>query len=175
MRLAALFLLAVPVFAGPITFTFEGTWTHVLPDAIQGVEINEGDPLNGSFTFERIGPSIGDVVGELTFSIGPLLFAPLDFWEDEDGRGHMRGLTAESACSTRFGLLPCMAHVTFREAHLGNWLGIGAVDNEFSVWSLAASNDIDVDPFIPFTVPEPSTLVLLSSALVILWRASRRK
>lgn len=167
MRLAILLLLAAPAFAGPITFTFEGTWGHVAP-GILPVEIQEGDPVSGSFTFERFSAKMGDIKGEMSFALGSLIFHQQWFGEwEEQGFGVIGAyaLTDETACRLPSGeMKQCAVFLFFHERGRGNGLHVTG----------AHSRDITSDPYL-FPVPEPAAIVLLGSALLILGHASRRK
>ena len=167
MRLAILLLLAAPVWAGPITFTFEGTWDHVAP-GILPVEIEEGDPVSGSFTFERFSAALGDIEGAMDFALGSLVFEQQWFGEwEEQGFGVIGAyaLTDEAACRLPSGeMARCAAFLFFHERGRGNGLHLTG----------AKSRDVTSDPYL-FPIPEPATIVLVGSALLILGYASRRK
>lgn len=163
MRLAILCLLAAPAFAVPITFTFEGTWERVIPGFVDGVEIHEGDPFSGSFSFERLSGKVGDVVAEMSFSIGGLVIEQEWFGEQNlHGIGviSMFGQTRENVCNGG----PCGVIVVFQERQRGNFAHITG----------AGSSNVRVGPDI-FPVPEPATIVLVGSMLILLFSLIRTK
>lgn len=175
MRLAILLLLAVPVFAGPITFTFEGTWQNSTSD-IAGVSIVAGESFTGAFEFERFSAVPGDVAGRLLFSLGPLIFEPLVFLEEANNGGHMQARTNETACNGFLGPTNCLVIFNLRPSDFGGSdFGILA-EYPVAIEGITGTTDIRVTPYNPFAyIPEPSTVLLVATALLLLKCAQVRR
>jgi hypothetical protein len=188
MRLATLFLLTVSLHAEPMTFNFSGTWQNVIRDIdIVGGEIQQGDPITGSFTFERLGDN--SVQGELSFQLGALAFDPFYFVEYPEGWGQMAVVTPDLACSTWLGDAHCLVVLSFTGPQNTGCGGDGTGCHSLSLWGsnltewsvgLASSRNIVISPFLPFVVaeqyfiPEPPTILLVSAGLLaLLWRRHR--
>lgn len=192
LRAFALLLVAAPVAATPITFTFSGTWYQdVAPGKIQGVSIQAGDPFEGSFTFERL--LDGTVLGELDFALGPLEFLPL--WLVEypfgdslgDGWGSLAALTATPACRSRWSgeHVQCLVTMAFTGPRSTGCGGAGLGCHHLDLYALdplrgisgtgAWSNNVELGPYLPFgvaaayTIPEPASISLVGIGLLLLF------
>jgi hypothetical protein len=188
----ALLLFVVALQAEPMTFTFSGTWGSVPePGTIQGVSLQVGDPFMGSFSFERLADN--SVRGDLSFSLGGLVFLPTGFGESQpDGWGLMTGQVPDTLCHSDFQDIDvwCGVLVAFRgprESGGGDGtkhhrLSLWAVDpnDEWSFGPLAVSRNVEISPYLPFAVrhqyfiPEPSTVTLFVTGLLLLACKARR-
>lgn len=171
----------------PLTFNFSGTWQRTTGD-IAGVEIAVGDPLAGSFTFERLDPDT--IAGELNFSIDSLVFQSEFVGESSDGWGWATGRTTEPACQTWLGDVPCAMYLVFSspqntgcgaDGQDCHYLAVWGAGDGFTVGPLASSRNVHIDPFLPFAVleqyyvPEPATILLVGAGLLgLLWRRRHR-
>lgn len=172
MRILLLLLVAWPAFAGPITFTFEGTWQGST-EQVPGVVIQDGGTFSGQFTFERHAQEVGAVTGEFFFVLGPLVFDRMLWFREEFGNGGtMAAMTSEPGCETQFGLVPCVALFNVRDRVFGGSdFGILG-EYGHGIVGIAGTTDIRLNPYNPFTfafeAPEPSTFTTLLGALLLL-------
>jgi hypothetical protein len=164
----------------PLTFEFFGTWGVALP----GAPVRQGDPISGSFTFERL--EDGVVTGQMQFSLPGMTLEPFFLVESPDGFGLMAVQSLEPACRTSLGDVPC-AVTLFLGGPTANRGGDGTRNHSLALsgnggnWGigLARSSDIRVDPYLPFAIretyfiPEPGTVALVGLGLLVLLRRLR--
>lgn len=180
-RAAVLLFLATPVFAVPMTFTFEGTWDVAAPgEYIMGLSVEDGTPFSGSFTFERLSSEPGDIQAEMFLTLGPAVFVNEYFIENSDGwYGQGAAATMEPLCNSPVGPVPCRVVFGFYGETNGRTSGFGLwaqVDRHhgFYLGSLPIG---PVQPYTPFLLPESSTIVqmLLGLALLSIWHFRRSR
>lgn len=180
-RAAVLLFLATPVFAVPMTFTFEGVWDVSQPgEYIIGLPVQDGTPFNGSFTFERLSSEPGDIQAEMFLTLGPAVFVNEYFIENSDGwYGQGEAATKEPLCNSPVGPVTCRVVFGFFGETNGQTSGFGLwafPDRLYQNAYFLASLPIGpVQPYTPFLLPESSTIVqmLLGLALLSIWHFRR--
>jgi hypothetical protein len=165
----------------PLTFEFFGTWF-----ATPGAPVETGDPVSGSFTFERLADDA--VEGEMEFSLPGMVFEPWYFVETPDGWGQMAVRSIGPDCQTPLGDVPCLVMLSLRgpresgggDGTRGHLLVLFGDGGNWST-GLAFSNNIVIGPYHPFTarelffVPEPEPIATVVGGLLLLLLLIRRQ
>lgn len=181
MRILLLLLMAWPALAVPITFTFEGTWDIAEPgEYVIGLPVQRGTPFSGSFTFERLSQTPGDIRAEMFLTLGAAVFISEYFIENSDGwYGQGAAYTEGPLCNSPVGPLQCRVVFGFFGETNGQVSGFGlwARSDLYHGFFLGSLPIGPVQPYTPFLLPEASTIVqmLLGLALLSIWHFRRSR